>query len=289
MSRSVAKDKRVGYNSTVSFYLRGFITMKRVLFGVLFAAVTVASSQASEWLYYTGMGFAGTGSVTGRDTASGLPGNYNHGNVYMGQIKVKYLNYGGVGTPGTGLFTGSNINTYCITPNEVLGSPSNPWRIDTPFLAGGGNTMSDFDRIGRLVANDNLATGTGAAGGADAFSNSSAISNDIATAFQLALWNVVQDAGGNTFSTNKFVIGGGVDNDIEDFFNKFMTIANNTNLTGRAIFFQPNPLDSSQILVTNTGGGGGQFTPTPEPFTMGLGIAAAAAFARRRIKAKKLA
>lgn len=267
--------------------------MKRVLFGIVGALALCTTAMATEWLYWpgssTGLGLGRTGAVSGRDTyyTTGSGAIYSHGSgLSVKQIRVKYGTSANSSTTPTTY--GSLFNTYCISPTEILASPSNPYIINTPTQYNGGNTMSDLDRIARLTSlNDTAVAG---ANNAFDFLTSNTTNNDICAAFQLALWNIVQD--NDSFTSHNFnpsgffTMGGAVENNIESYFNAFMGIANDTTKTGSMIMFYPNPLTGSQILITNTVPGGGGFTPTPEPFTMSLGLAAAAAFVRRRIKAK---
>lgn len=242
--------------------------MKRVLSLLAFGVLAVAAN-AAEVLKYNGTGKGLTGSVSGWDSLTN--DNYSWGSgTWNGQLRVQYKQ-----DPGT---YGTEFRAYCITPAEVLGSPVNPWVIDTPILINGGMSNSISDRIARLVTH-----GTTVVGVSDIFGGG--MTNAAGAAFQLALWSIVNDNTMQPFasgllSSNATVAG---------LYNGLIGVANTTSLTGSYIAFNPNPITGSQILITGTGGGGGGFTPVPEPFTMGLGLAAAGAFVRRRVKAKKIA
>lgn len=242
--------------------------MKRVICLALLATLAV-SSQAAEYLYYSGPGKGLSGSVSGWDSISN--GGYSWGSsTWNGQLKVQYKN-----EPGS---FGTEFRTFCITPDEVLGSPDNPWKIDTPILINGGLGTSVMDRIARLVSHGTTVTGV-----SDIFG--SGISHEASAAFQLALWRIVNNDSLATFNsglltTNTTVLG---------IYNDLIGLSNDTTKAGSFVAFYPNPLSGSQILITGTAPNGGGYTPVPEPFTMGLGLATAGAFIRRRVKAKKVA
>lgn len=193
-------------------------------------------------------------------------GDYIWGSAYAGAIKVKY----DVGpTKASVTFPNAEFLTFCVSPFEELGKPDNPWKIDSPYVYNGTtNTSTDYDRLARLVE----------------FGWDTGVANTVnAAAFQLAIWSIVQDAGGQSFFSTMLS-----DSAVQAEYVKFLDIANGVSIHGTAggkmVVFQPNPLTASQILITKVGDNGGGYTPVPEPFTMGLGLAAAGVFVRRRMK-----
>lgn len=240
--------------------------LKRVICFAALASLAIAA-QAAEYIKYNGTGKGLSGSASGWDGITN--GGYNYGSVWNGQLKVQYKK-----DPGS---FGLEFRTFCITPDEIVGSPNNPYVIDTPVLINGGFGMGMFDRIARIVSHAST-VGVNNIFGAGA-------TNEAAAAFQIALWRIVNNDGQAAFNAGLL----GSNATVNGFYNSLMGLANDTTKTGSFVAFYPNPITGSQILITGTGDNGGGFTPVPEPFTMGLGLAAAGVFIRRKIKAKKAA
>lgn len=251
--------------------------MKRFSFALVGALCLSSFSYGAEWLKSFGTvsgsltssvkGYVSPTPQAGQVTGTG---NYFWGGVRTGAIRVKQ----GTGATASTVSYGDEFLTFCISPFEELGSPNNPWRIDTPTLyTGTSATNTDFDRIARLVS----------------FGWTSAVETNavFGAAFQLALWSIIQDTAPNSlynYSANLLTSNAAVNTE----YNNFLNIANGTSSFGTAagsmMMYRPTNLTDSQILIAKVVGGGNSSTPVPEPFTIGIGLAAAGAFVQRRLK-----
>ncbi|MFI4916426.1 MAG: hypothetical protein ACIAS6_07970 [Phycisphaerales bacterium JB060] len=143
----------------------------------MLAAAGAATADSVD-LTYTGPGTGRSFSVQANGTAT---------NVFAGQLTFVVAN--GSGSTGTQL--NGSLLTYCIDVLEGVGAGQNTYDLaaleDAPVTAGGVAPAMGIDKaraIGRLYT----------AAGGDQFGSS----NDFAAAFQLAVWEVIADFGGDS-------------------------------------------------------------------------------------------
>jgi hypothetical protein len=149
--------------------MRSVIAMSAVL-----ALAGVAAADSVD-LQYAGPGNGRSFTIVANGTAT---------SVFAGQLNFNVTN-----GSGAGLGLNGSLLTYCVDVLEGVGAGTNTYDLaelsDAPVTAGGAPAMGvDKARaIGRLYT---------AAGG-----NQFGSDNDFAAAFQLAVWEVIADFGGN--------------------------------------------------------------------------------------------
>ncbi|MBC8066472.1 MAG: hypothetical protein H7Y17_16700, partial [Chlorobia bacterium] len=186
----------------------------------------------------------GSTNIQGTGIFPGLPA-YNS-NVSAGAMLHWYDSNGNLSQDTLETdFTG-----FCITPNRALNNPQNQ-ATESPYVYdmadgsrqtaadyhGGGNVLDTaWDQVSRVVEH----------GWASLSAGGDILQKNIA--FQLALWSIVSQPG--TFINSEHINGGNAANSVDFYYNSFMAMSLNTNLSGKMVVFTPNTFpNSGQVIV----------------------------------------
>jgi len=185
--------------------------MRTVLTAAAVLATAGLAAADSVDLNYNGPAAGRSFSIIANGTST---------NVFAGQLSFSVAN----GSGSTGVRLNGPLLTYCIDVLEGIGPGQQTYDLaalqDAPVTAGGIAPAMGVDKADAIARMYTFAAG-------DQFASN----NDKAAAFQLAVWEVIADFGGNdpmSLTNGDFQVTSSVNSGTQSFLSDLLAAANDT-------------------------------------------------------------